>query len=61
LARAHREGVEDMLGMIAAVLIALWLLAFFAFHVSTSLIHILLVVGIVILLVRLFRGKAAIA
>jgi hypothetical protein len=50
-----------MLGMIAAVLIVVWLLAFFAFHVSTSLIHILLVVGIVILLVHLFRGRAAIA
>jgi Family of unknown function (DUF5670) len=39
-----------MLGMIAAVLIVLRLLGFFAFHVSTGLIHILLVIGIVILL-----------
>jgi hypothetical protein len=34
-----------MLGLIAAVLIVLWLLGFFAFHVSTGLIHILLVIA----------------
>ena len=50
-----------MLATIAAVLIVLWLLGFFAFHVSTGLIHILLVVGIVVLLVHLLRGRAAIA
>jgi Family of unknown function (DUF5670) len=50
-----------MLGIIAAVLIVLWLLGFFAFHVSTGLIHILLVIGIVMLLVHLFRGRSAIA
>ena len=50
-----------MLGIIAAVLIVLWLLGFFAFHVSTGLIHILLVIGIVILLAHLFRGRSAIA
>jgi hypothetical protein len=50
-----------MLGIIAAVLIVLWLLGFFAFHVSTGLIHILLVIGIVVLLLHLFRGRSAIA
>jgi hypothetical protein len=50
-----------MLGIIAAVLIVLWLLGFFAFHVSTGLIHILLVIGIVMLLFHFFRGRAAIA
>jgi len=38
-----------MLGIIAAVLIVLWLLGFFAFHVSTGVIHVLLVIGIVML------------
>ena len=52
---------DDMLGMIAAVLIVLWLLGFFAFHVSTGLIHILLVIGIVMLLFHLFRGRTATA
>lgn len=50
-----------MFGMIAAVLIALWLLGFFAFHVSTGLIHVLLVIGIVMLLLHFFRGRAATA
>jgi len=50
-----------MLGMIAAVLIVLWLLGFFAFHVSTGLIHILLIVGIIMLLLHFFRGRPALA
>src|ERR1700693_2278168 len=47
-----------MLGIIAAVLIVLWLLGFFAFHVSTGLVHILLVIGGVMLLFHLFRGRS---
>jgi hypothetical protein len=47
-----------MLGLIAAVLIVLWLLGFLAFHVSTGLIHVLLVIGIVMLLLHFFRGRA---
>ena len=38
-----------MLGLLALVLIVLWLLGFLAFHVSAGMIHILLVVGIVLL------------
>jgi hypothetical protein len=48
-----------MLGLIAAVLIVLWLLGFLAFHISTGLIHILLVIGIIMLLLHLFRGRSA--
>jgi hypothetical protein len=44
-----------MLGMIAAVLIVLWLLGFFAFHVTTGLIHIVLVVGLILLVLHLVR------
>ena len=54
------KGVK-MLGAIAAVLIVLWLLGFLAFHVSSGLIHILLVIGIVMLLLHFFRGRSAIA
>jgi hypothetical protein len=46
-----------MLGLIAAVLIVLWLLGFLAFHVSAGLIHVLLVIGIVMLLLHFFRGR----
>jgi hypothetical protein len=52
------KGVADMLGLVAAVLIVLWLLGFLAFHVSTGLIHVLLVIGIVTLLLHFFKGRA---
>jgi uncharacterized protein DUF5670 len=53
------KGVEDMLGMLAAILIVLWLLGFFAFHVTTGFIHIVLIVGIVLLAIHLLSGRSA--
>jgi hypothetical protein len=50
-----------MLGIIAGVLIVLWLLGFFAFHITTGFIHIVLVVGLVLLVVHLLTGRSAIA
>ena len=47
-----------MLGLIAAVLIVLWLLGFLAFHVGAAFIHILLVVGLILLVLHFVRGKA---
>ncbi len=47
-----------MLGIIAAVLIVLWSLGFLAFQVSTGFIHVLLIIGIVMLLLHFFRGRA---
>jgi hypothetical protein len=60
-ARSKVKGVEDMFGIIAAVLIVLWLLGLLAFHVSSGFIHILLVIGIVMLLLHFFRGRSATA
>ena len=60
-AQSNVKGVKDMLGVIAAVLIVLWLLGFLAFHVSSGLVHILLVIGIVMLVLHFFRGRAATA
>jgi Family of unknown function (DUF5670) len=51
-----KEGDADMLGLLALVLIVLWLLGFLAFHVSAAMIHILLVVGIVLLVLHFIRG-----
>jgi hypothetical protein len=48
-----------MLGIIAAVLIVLSLISFFAFHVTTGLIHIVLVVGLILLLFHFLRGSSA--
>jgi hypothetical protein len=50
-----------MLGIIAAVLIVLWLLGFFAFHVTTGFIHIVLLIGLVLLIFHFLRGRGATA
>jgi hypothetical protein len=56
---ARNEGDKNMLGIIAAVLIVLWLLGFFAFHVTSAVIHIALVVGLILLVLHLVSGRAA--
>jgi hypothetical protein len=48
-----------MLGIIAAVLVVMWLLGFLAFHVTGGFIHILLVIAVVMLVLHLFRGRSA--
>src|ERR1700683_3061902 len=44
-----------MLGIIAAVLIILWLLGFFAFHITAGFIHIVLVIGLILLVLHFVR------
>jgi hypothetical protein len=46
-----------MLLTIAIVLLVLWALGFFAFHVAGGLIHLVLVLAIIVGLVHLFRGR----
>ncbi len=41
-----------MLATIAAILIVLWLLGYFAFHVTAGFIHIALVVGLILLVLH---------
>jgi len=48
-----------MLGIIAAVLIVLWLLGFLAFHVTTAFIHVALIVGIILLVMHFLRRGTA--
>jgi hypothetical protein len=50
------DGDENMLGIIAAILIVLWLLGFFAFHVTTAFIHAALVVGLILLVLHFVTG-----
>jgi hypothetical protein len=45
-----------MLETILVVLLILWALGFFAFHVG-GLVHILLVVAVVVLIIRLLQGR----
>ena len=46
-----------MLETIAVILVIMWLLGFFAFHVTGGWIHILLVIAIVVIIVHLIQGK----
>jgi hypothetical protein len=48
-----------MLGLIAAVLIICWLLGLFAFHVTSGLIHVVLVVGLILLVLHFLTGRRA--
>jgi hypothetical protein len=43
-----------------AVLLVLWLLGFFAFHVSGGLIHLLLIVAVIVLILHFVRGSRAV-
>jgi hypothetical protein len=46
-----------MLWTIAVVLLILWLLGFFALHIASGLIHLLLVIAIIVVLVRVIQGR----
>ncbi len=49
-----------MLGIIAAILVVLWLLGFFAFHIAGGLIHILLVIAVIMIVLHFVTGRRAI-
>jgi len=46
-----------MLLAIAVTLMVLWALGLFAFHVSSGLIHILLLIAVLVGLVHLLQGR----
>ena len=46
-----------MLLTLAIVLIVLWALGFLAFHVTSGLIHLLLVIAAIIIIARLVTGR----
>lgn len=49
-----------MLATIAIILLILWLLGAFAFHVGGGLIHILLVIGVIVLVLHFVRGRTVV-
>jgi len=49
-----------MLGVIAGVLLVLWLLGFLIFHVTAGAIHLLLVSAVVLFVLHLFKGRGVI-
>lgn len=46
-----------MLLTLAVVLIILWALGFLAFHVTSGLIHLLLVIALIVIVARLVTGR----
>ncbi|MGV9005354.1 MAG: lmo0937 family membrane protein [Brevundimonas sp.] len=46
-----------MLWTVAVILVVLWLLGFFAFHIAGGLIHLLLVVAVVVVLYNIITGR----
>jgi hypothetical protein len=45
-----------MLETVLVVLLILWALGFFAFHVG-GLVHVLLVIALVVVIIRLLQGR----
>jgi hypothetical protein len=53
----RRDGTMNLLWALAVVFVVLWALGFAAFHVTTGLIHVLLVLALVAVVFRLFMGR----
>ena len=47
-----------MLGMIAAILIVLWLLGMVSSYTMGGFIHVLLIVAVVAILIRVIQGRS---
>lgn len=46
-----------MLLTIAGVLVLLWLLGFFAFHISVAFIHLLLFIALIMIIIHFVSGR----
>jgi hypothetical protein len=51
--------MNNLLYVVAAILIIGWLLGFFAFHVG-SFIHVLLVIALIVIILRIIKGRRAV-
>jgi hypothetical protein len=47
----------NLLYAVAVVLVVAWLFGFTVFHVTSGLLHLLLVAAVVIVIARLFTGR----
>jgi len=47
-----------MLLTLFVILLVMWLLGLFAFHIAGGLIHILLIIAVICLLAHLFTGRS---
>ena len=51
---------HNMLAILALILVVLWLLGFFAFHITAAAIHIVLVIALVLIVLHFVRGRRSI-
>jgi hypothetical protein len=56
---ANAKG-PNVLAIIALVLVALWLLGFIAFHVTTAAIHLILIVALIMIVLHFVRGRRSV-
>ena len=49
-----------MLLALFVILVIMWCLGFFAFHIAGGLIHLLLIFAVISLVIHLFSGRAAV-
>jgi len=47
-----------MLWTLVVILVVLWLLGFFAFHITAFFIHVLLVIAVIVILYNLLAGRS---
>ena len=47
----------NILYVLAVILVIAWLLGYFAFHVTSGFIHVLLVIAVVVFLIKLLGGS----
>ncbi len=50
----------NLLYIIAVILVIAWVLGYFAFHVTSGLIHILLVIAVIAILVKVIGGNRSV-
>src|ERR1017187_250943 len=50
---------DSMFLTLFVVLLVMWMLGFFAFHVAGGLIYLLLIIAVISLVMHLFRGRTA--
>jgi hypothetical protein len=51
---------SSMFGIIAVILVILWLGGFFAFHIAGGLIHLLLLLALIAIVVHFVTGRRAV-
>ncbi|WP_159800286.1 lmo0937 family membrane protein [Flavobacterium sp. MK4S-17] len=49
--------MRNLLYIVAVILIIIWALGSFAYHVGSALIHLLLVVAVIAIVVNIFKNR----